>query len=182
MSGQAQSRLTGAAAGEAEEAWDAAIAYLDVALEIEPAVAAIWSSRAFAKGQNHDLEGARDDYEHALELDPFDKIALTGAAILTVELDGDAAAGIARAERGAERYGDDPLYAYNLACTYGVALKVTPVGTPRAAEYREKALGHLRTALVGEAVDARWARIDPDLAALHGTDAFEALLRSTPGS
>ena len=170
-----------AAAGrDAGGLWDGAIAYLDAALEVEPDVASVWSSRAFAKGQNGDPEGARADYRRSLELDPYDKIALTGVAILRVELDGDVAGGIAFAELGAERYGDDSLYAYNLACTYGVALKVIGPDHPDFAAYRAKTLE-----LVGKAFDgeeprstlAAWASHDTDLAVLHGDPAFEALLK-----
>ena len=181
----------------------ASLPLLDQAVKLDPTLATGWSQRAYSRGQAGSaysrgegtaedralLEGARDDFKRALALDPYDNLAMTGLAILEIELGGDVAGGLARAEKGFEKYPDDRLYAYNLACTYGVAAKAVqrelaagdpaPDAAGRLAAYLEKARGHLvRSARLGlDDPDHRHhAKSDPDLAALHGDPVFEQII------
>ena len=170
----------------------ASLPLLDIALRYDPQLAAGWSQRAFSRGQAGELEGARDDYRRALELDPYDNLAMTGLAILEIELGGDVDGGLARAEAGLEKYPGDRLFAYNVACTYGVAAKAVrkaiDAGTagPDAAErferYLDKAREHLvrsyRLGLDGKE-HRHHASTDPDLDALHGDPVFEQIVAGT---
>ena len=179
---------------------EASLRYLDIALRLDPKLAAGWSQRAFSRGQAGQLEGARDDYRRALELDPYDNLALTGLAILEIELGGDVDGGLARAEAGFEKYPDDGLFAYNLACVYGVAAKElqkaldeddadADEGETDEAETRErieryldKAREHLaRSYRLGldSPVHRHHAAQDPDLALLHGDPLFEQVVDGT---
>ena len=170
----------------------ASLPLLDIALRYDPQLASGWSQRAFSRGQAGELEGARDDYRRALELDPYDNLAMTGLAILEIELGGDMDGGLARAEAGLEKYPGDRLFAYNVACTYGVAAKALrkaiDAGTagPGAAErferYKDKAREHLvrsyRLGLDGKE-HRHHASTDPDLDALHGDPVFEQVIAGT---
>ena len=176
----------------------ASLRFLDVALRLDPNLAGGWSQRAFSRGQAGMLEEARTDYLRALALDPYDNMGMTGLAILEIELGGDVDAGLARAEAGFERYPEDDLFAYNLACTYGVAAKAVrkeldsadpaPDAAARYQRYVEKAREHLvRSYRLGMGRgDDREARrhrnhaaSDPDLDVLHGDPVFEQIVAGT---
>ena len=164
--------------------------FLDKALQLDPDAASGWSARGFARGQDGRLEAARDDYRAALERDPYDNIAVTGLAILEIELGGDLDGAFARAEAGLEKYPDNNLYAYNLACVYGVAAKArlaeidaeNPADDPVAAAYIDKAREHLvRSYQLGfdSVVNRDHTARDPDLDALHGDPVFEQVVAGT---
>ncbi|MFH5806683.1 HEAT repeat domain-containing protein [Alienimonas sp. DA493] len=166
--------------------------YLDIAVRLDPELAAGWSQRAFSRGQAGELEGARDDYRRALELDPYDNLAMTGLAILEIELGGDVDGGLARAEEGLKKYPEDRLFAYNMACVYGVAAKALQPAIDsgeadaetkeRYERYHDKAREHLiRSYRLGlDGADHRHhASTDPDLDVLHGDPAFEQVVAGT---
>ncbi|WP_171186200.1 HEAT repeat domain-containing protein [Alienimonas chondri] len=165
----------------------ASLRYLDIAVRLDPTLAAGWSQRAFSRGQAGELEGARDDYRRALELDPYDNLAMTGLAILEIELGGDVDAGLARGEAGLKKYPDDALFAYNMACVYGVAAKSLAdkkdaESVERFETYRDKAREHLvrsyRLGLDGDR-HRHHASTDPDLDTLHGDPVFEKIIAGT---
>ncbi|QDT15777.1 HEAT repeat domain-containing protein [Alienimonas californiensis] len=181
----------------------ASLRYLDIAVRLDPELAAGWSQRAFSRGQAGQLEGARDDYRRALELDPYDNLAMTGLAILEIELGGDVEAGLARGEAGLKKYPEDRLFAYNMACVYGVAAKALrpkiesgeadAATRERFERYRDKSREHLvRSYRLGlgrtggsalqeqhAAEHRHHAASDPDLDVLHGDETFEQIVTGT---
>ena len=181
------------------ENYDRSVPLLAAGLSLDPAAASGWSGKAFALGQAGRLPEAREAFRKAQSLDPFDNLALTGLAILEIELGGDLDAAFARAERGLEKYPDDYLFAYNLACVYGVAAKARlretgaddPADDPDAARFLGQALEHLvrsyrlSPTVGGEAGGfrspaqrAHTAR-DPDLELLRGDPTFERIVAGT---
>ncbi len=166
--------------------------YLDIGVQLDPTLAAAWSQRAFSRGQVGMLEGARDDYRKALDLDPYDNLAMTGLAILEIELGGDVEGGLARAEEGLKKYPDSRLFAYNMACVYGVAAKSLQTAvdageaddetTARFNRYRDRSLEHLvRSYRLGmiDKEHRHHAATDPDLTVLHGDPLFEQIVAGT---
>src|SRR5690606_4961061 len=134
--------------------------------------------RANARLKKDKIKEAKADYEKALELDPFNGVAVTGMGIVMV-LDGDVEGAIKLVEEAKSRFKNDQLYAYNLACVYGRAHEATTRDEQAAdrgrklASYRQKALSELKRSRQLGFSDLNWMKKDPDLKTLQDDEEFQ---------
>ncbi|QDT65689.1 tetratricopeptide repeat protein [Calycomorphotria hydatis] len=171
-----------------DQKWDRAEEIYTHAVEIDPLLSRAWSGRAHVRYQLEKFEDARDDYREALKTDPFNGIAITGLAIMTVQLDGDIETAISLVNEHEDHFSQDPLFAYNTACVYGVALKRF-AGSQKEDEqldeaveldYQNKALALLSKSIELGFSEIDWMKQDPDLELLRDLPGFQALTRDAP--
>lgn len=112
------------------------------------------------------------EYELAVELDPENMNAYCGIAIGKA-MAGRIDEGLAGVEALRERYGQNGLFLYDVACAYSRAierLRTEPATDARAekiAAYQRRAVVDLTASLTKGYEDLKWMREDPDLKALH---------------
>jgi hypothetical protein len=126
------------------------------------------------------IKEARADFTKAVELDPWDRLAITGLGI-TMAIEGEYEKGIKLSEAGRAKYPTDNIFAYNLACVYGRALEYVTKDTKTAdrpkkmAKYQQKALAELKRAVTRGFRDLTLMKDDPDLKTLASLPEFKAI-------
>jgi HEAT repeat protein len=167
-----------------------AIPLYDMAIEVDPELAAAYSSRGHCRLRLNELGPAESDFRKAGELDPFDSMAVTGLGIVLV-LRGDLPGGIKAVDEAAGRFEQDPLFAYNAACMYGRAVEAAsrqtaPDGAvPDIAQLQRQALSRLEQSIKLGFQDFDWMLQDPDLESLRNLPEFRKLVpagATEPGS
>ncbi len=174
-----QQALLAAAEYEKAEEW------LKLALSFDPDFAEAYSRRGHMRLTQDKLDEARDDFEHAIKLDEYDAIGITGLAIIDA-MQGDHAKAVAAIESAKTRFVDDLMFEYNSACVYGRALQAVQkedesnARTEAIESYREAGLAHLERAIELGFSDLNHVRNDPDLEGFHEAERFQELLNSLP--
>ena len=160
-----------------------ALKLLALALKFDPEYAEAYSQRGHLQLLQQNYSAAKTDFDRASELDPFDSLAVTGSAIVSV-MQGDADAGIKQVRAAADKFPGDSRFEYNTACVYGRAVEAlqsssTAEARQQREEYQTAALRHLRNALQFGFDMPEFIRADPDLAVLHDVPEFQELLASS---
>ena len=162
--------------------FDEAVKSLTLAIEQEPGDSNWYSSRGHAYSMLENFEKAEGDYRKSLELDPKNMTALTGIA-LSLAINGKIDEAITQIQSAHTEYEKDPIFAYNVACTYSRAaeyLQKHSTGKPdqkkRIDQLIEKSLDELERSISLGYDDVKWTTADPDLAMLKEHDRFEKLL------
>ena len=181
-------KLTPAYHGRAEcsmilEDFEQAVADYTSALDREPDLPRGFSNRGHCRLKLEDFQPAADDFRRAIKLDPDDGQAVTGLGIALAIL-GDADEGIRIVNEASDRFAQDEIYAYNVACVYGRALEAIPKDAPSPKqqqlrqEYANAAISRLQESLdLGFDDRGLDAGPDPDLASLREIEAFKKLLQ-----
>jgi HEAT repeat protein len=170
-----------------EKKWKEAIADFGQAIALDPNLSEAWLARANAYFQVGMYAEGGKDYAKAYELDPFSGEALTGVCIALVVTDGKHEEAVKKVETGREKFGNDSLFLYNVACVYGRSVEVVakqPAGEDRdklLAEYRKTGIDTLGKAVKGGFKDLDWMKQDPDLASLRELPEFGGLEKLKPG-
>ncbi|HVJ66772.1 MAG TPA: HEAT repeat domain-containing protein, partial [Caulifigura sp.] len=97
----------------------------DSAIELDRVLPNIYRGRGNAHLRQQHWAEAAADFEAAMELNPYDELAITGSAIAWIMLDrqDEALGWIAEASHYFERGSANTNYAYNSACAYSRALE-----------------------------------------------------------
>ena len=116
----------------------------------------------------------------SLELDSNNSEAVTGLAIVLVHEE-NYREGVRYVEDAREKFPKDQIFAYNSACVYGRALQElgkqdeTDERDQLVADYRQKALSALSSAVKLGFQDLDWMKKDPDLESLHELAEFQKI-------
>lgn len=173
-------------AGQAIDAGDRTRAekLLDLAISFDPDFAEAYARRGHLRLLRQDLAQAGADFERASALDPFDSLAVTGKAIVTV-MQGAPRDGVEQVRAVAEQFPGDAAFQYNVACVYGRAIEQLQKSTADAdaalrSEYQSAGLQHLRSAMQLGFDSIDFIRNDPDLAVFADVPEFQSLLAKPP--
>lgn len=201
-SAAAEAILAAEQAARAED-WEEAIRHWDEVIGIDAVSSRAFASRGHAKIRLGRAAEAAADYRRAYELEPTNASAITGVAIAAAGDPAGVDEAVAFVEAHADRLRYDPIFLYNTACVYGVAISTLSDGavfdrgdddrsareprpdrrralSARLAAMKEAALDRLRRSVELGFAQFEWALVDPDLATLHGDPAFEAIMRRLP--
>jgi HEAT repeat protein len=175
-----------------EEKFEEAEKLLTLAVQFDDESARAYAHRGFVRLRLERVSEAQLDFEQAAAIDPFNSQAVTGLAVART-LQGAVLEGIRIIRENAAKFPRDPLYDYNSACVYGLALKqvaesdTTDEHQPHIQDYRTEAIRLLRRSIELEQeltrVDpeleslSELIRTDPDLDSLRELDEFQTLLQ-----
>lgn len=168
--------------------FEEALPDLDIAIKTQPDNADWYSARGHAYSMLEQFQPAEEDYRKALELQPNHMTALTGVA-LSLAINGKEKEAVEMLAKGRDKFANDPIFAYNSACTYARAAEVLrrQADTGDQASERidgliDKAFQELvRSEELGYR-DAKWTQNDPDLAILKDDARFPEVLEQMRGS
>lgn len=157
-----------------EEEFDKAEKLLTLAIQFDDRSAQAYAKRGFVRLRLERAPEAQLDFEEAFAIDPFNSQAVTGMAI-THTMQGEILEGIRIVKENAAKFPEDPYYAYNSACVYGLALgqlasETTDEPRPQIQDYQGEAIRLLRRSFE---LEQKLTRVDPDLESLPellGTD------------
>lgn len=161
--------------------WADAVTKYSMAIKLDPQLSDAYAGRGNALLKLSKNKDAHDDFAKAFEIDPYNSIAATGAAIALV-LEGKSEEGIRMVEKVREKFSNDQLFAYNSACVYGRALeelrkeKSTPERARKIEGYESKAVADLKRSVKLGFRDFAWMREDPDLNSLHDLPEYKKIL------
>ncbi len=161
------------------------------AVELDRLLPQVYRGRGNLRLRRSQWARAASDFEAAMELNPYDEISLTGAAIAYVMLGRDTEA-LDWLQQSRRFFANNSNFAYNTACAFARALEVTlnrpasPERDRRAAELRDQAFQNLQQSLDmgfgGTDDELTLLKKDPDLLSLHSDPRFPALVeRATAG-
>ena len=172
---------------EQDGKWDEAAAHYSTAIEIDPDLPDAYAGRGHSLLMLNKSKEAQADFRKAVELDPFNSVAVTGLAI-TFVLEGKIDEGLKSVEDVRAKFSRDQLYFYNTACVYGRAVEAlqkaddkTPDRQKKLADWRSKALADLRSSMKLGFQNTDWMKKDPDLNSLHDLPDFQKLINPGPG-
>jgi HEAT repeat protein len=163
-----------------QKQWAKAEKQYAVAINADAQLPIAYSGRANTFLKQMKIKEARADFTKAVELDPWDRLAITGLGI-TMAIEGEYEKGIKLSEAGRAKYPTDNIFAYNLACVYGRALEYVTKDTKTAdrpkkmAKYQQKALAELKRAVTRGFRDLTLMKDDPDLKTLASLPEFKAI-------
>ncbi|HUG90111.1 MAG TPA: HEAT repeat domain-containing protein [Planctomycetaceae bacterium] len=169
---------------EQQKQWKEAVERYDVAIKLDPDLPDSYAGRGEALVMLDKLEEARKDFARGYELDPYNGKAASGLAKILVRLGklDEALQQIEEARPKSEKNPYDGFsFAYNAACVYGRAIEQlekdqqAPDREKRLAEYRQKAVTDLQTAVQKGFQDFEKLKSDPDLAALRDLPEFKKI-------
>ena len=169
-----------------QEQHEKALKLLDLAIEFDPEFAEAYAKRGHISLLQQTDPCAQADFGRARELDPYDSLAVSGRAIVSV-MQGDIADGVAQIKDAAETFPGDATFEYNSACVYGRAIEaMQSAGDEESVnlrnEYQTEALRHLRESVKLGFNMPDFIKADPDLAVLHDVPEFEELLAQLPST
>ena len=169
----------------ADEDFEKADEFLKVAIEFDPEFGDAYSKRGHVRLKQSKNDEARTDFAKAVELDPYDHLAVTGLLICDA-MAGKHTEAVTALKAAAPRFPDNLLFEYNSACVYGRALEQAAKAQPSAerdaqvTEYQVEALAHLKRSLELGFSETDWVGKDPDLNSLHEVPEFQDLLKNLP--
>lgn len=158
-----------------------AIKHFDLAVAKDAKLSDAYVGRADCYNRLSKFDQAKQDYEKALQLDPYSSQALTGFCIMRI-VAGDVIPAIEQLESQREKFQNDALFLYNSACAYGRAIEFCEKHTELTdrdkllAKYRAAALRDLKQSVETGFADFDWMGEDPDLKPLHDDAAFKEIL------
>jgi tetratricopeptide (TPR) repeat protein len=155
---------------EQQKQWKEAIDRYDIAIKLDPDLPDSFAGRGEARLMLDKLEEARQDFAKAYELDPYSGKAASGLAKVIIR-QGKLDAAIKQLEEARPKSEKNPYdgfaFAYNAACVYGRAFQQVqedeqaPDRDKRLAEYRQKALTDLQSAVQKGFADFEKLKSDP---------------------
>lgn len=164
-----------------EEKWAEAIQVYDIALEIDDKYAGAYSARGGARLHLQQEAEAEQDFQKALELDPFDGYAITGMAIVLAsrnEID----KALEMVDEHRDLFQDDVNYTYNVACVCGRGVQAIDAlpEADRNLEVRERlaerGINELSRSIELGGLDMALIEKDPDLDSLRNDPRFQEIL------
>lgn len=159
---------------------DSAIEMFNAAVELDRLLPDAYKGRGNARLRKSDWDGAIPDFEAALELNPYDHIALTGLTIAWV-MTGREVEAVQWIDESAPLLETNATFHYNAACVFGrMAEKTllepqTPERDARVSASRDRAFAFLENAFLHSFRQADLMQADPDLAALRDDPRFARL-------
>jgi HEAT repeat protein len=157
---------------------------LDLAISFDPEYAEAYSRRGHLLLLKQRLPEARADFDRAAQLDPFDPLAITGQAIVTV-MQGEFEKGVQQIRESADQFPGDAGFEYNSACVYGRAVEGLENSQRRDAEqlrneYQAAGLRHLKSSMLLGFSAIDFIKNDPDLAVFQDVPEYQELLANPP--
>lgn len=164
-----------------QEKWDEAAEQYGLAVRVDPELPDGYAGRGHAHLKRNKVADAKKDLSKALQLDPYNSLAVTGLAVCQV-LEGKLDEGIKLVEENRSKFTNEAMFAYNAACVYGRALEHVRKDEKAADrekhldEYRGKALAELQRAVKLGYRDFGAMKKDPDLNSLHEAAEFKEIV------
>ncbi|MSR56750.1 MAG: hypothetical protein EXS05_03645 [Planctomycetaceae bacterium] len=169
-----------------ENKWKEAVEQFDLAIQLDATLSDAYAERGHAQLHLDQPALAAKDFDKALELDPYNSLALTGSCLSMVLSDGKVVEAIKKLEDARARFTRNPMFNYNAACVYGRAVErlkkdeEAPDREKRLAQYQQAALGDLKTAIQTGFQDFELMKADPDLAVFKELAEFQQMLAAPP--
>ena len=166
---------------ERKKKFKEAIAMYTQAVEADPELPEAYSGRGNTYLQQEMFAEAVKDLSKAVELDPWNNMALTGLCIVMAAHEGKHAEAVKKLEENRERFGENNLFCYNAACVYGRALEAVKKNEKAEnrdkliEEYTKTGLDNLRQAVQKGFRDIEWMKKDPDLREFQKLPEFESI-------
>jgi len=184
LAGQTLEEAAQLSGEQLEESRRKAEKLLDLAISFDGEYAEAYARRGHLLLLQQRLPEARKDFNQAAKLDPFDPLAITGQAIVTV-LQGDVEQGIQQIRTSADQFPGDPGFEYNAACVYGRAVESlqknpTADSDKLRQEYQSSGLRHLKNSMLLGYPPVDFIQNDPDLAVFHDVPEYRELLEHPP--
>lgn len=153
-------------------------------VEADPELPEAYSGRGNTYLQQEMFPEAVKDLQKAVELDPWNNMALTGLCIVMVAHEGKHAEAVKKLEENRERFGENNLYCYNAACVYGRAVEAVKKNDKLqnrdklVEDYTKAGLDNLRQAVQRGFRDFDWMKKDPDLREFQKLPEFEPIAQA----
>jgi tetratricopeptide (TPR) repeat protein len=169
-----------------EKKWKEAIEQFDLAIELDPALSDAYAERGHALLHLDKAALAGKDFDKALDLDPFNSLAVTGACLAIILAEGRHAEAVRKLEDARARFPRNAMFHYNAACVYGRAverLKKDDSSTTRdklLEQYQQAALSDLKSSIQNGFQEFGLMKEDPDLAPFQDVPEFQQLLTAPP--
>lgn len=159
-----------------------ALEFFEQAVKADPELPEAYTRRGNVLMKQEKHAEAGKDYEKALSLDDYNGEAVTGVGI-TQAIAGKYESAIKLVESSREKFPNDGLYHYNVACVYGRAAesilkddKATDRDT-KLADFKRRAIEDLRASVKLGFNEFDWMKKDPDLNSLHEMPEFKELTK-----
>lgn len=170
-----------------DQKWQEAIEQFNLAIQLDPTLSDAYAERGHALLHLDKPAEAGKDFGKALELDPYNGLALTGACLSMVMADGKHVEAIRKLEDSRGRFPRNAMFLYNAACVYGRAFERVKKESPPPAEreklleqYRQAALNDLKASIQNGFQEFELMKKDPDLAPFHDLPEFQQLMTAPP--
>ncbi|MEO1995464.1 MAG: HEAT repeat domain-containing protein, partial [Planctomycetaceae bacterium] len=166
---------------EKQKKWDEALKLYTEAIGIDDALPDAFAGRAHVLLKQEKYGDSLKDFERALKIDPYHSLATSGKGIALV-MSGKYQDGIKVVEDVRSRFQSDSVFAYNTACVYGRALEYVtktadlPGRDEKLVSYKDMVIQELKRSLKLGFTQMELMKADPDLASVHKTPEFQALL------
>jgi tetratricopeptide (TPR) repeat protein len=162
--------------------WKEALEQFDNAIQADPELSDAYAERGNVYLRDGKLEQASKDYEKASTMDPFNHQGLTGLCIVMVMKDGKYTEAIKKVEDSRNKFGDNNIFRYNVACVYARAVEYLQKNDKVAdrekliKDYSAITIKELQASIQGGFQELDWMQKDPDLKSLQGTPEFKKMI------
>jgi tetratricopeptide (TPR) repeat protein len=169
-----------------DQKWQEAIEQFNLAIQLDPTLSDAYAERGHALLHLDKSADAGKDFAKALELDPYNSLALTGACLSMVMADGKHAEAIKKLEDSRARFPRNAMFLYNAACVYGRAFERVKKESPPTErdklleQYQQAALNDLKASIQNGFQEFELMKKDPDLAPFQELPEFQQLLAAPP--
>ncbi|MFN0051385.1 MAG: HEAT repeat domain-containing protein [Planctomycetales bacterium] len=169
-----------------EQNWPEAVEQYNLALQLDPTHSDALAERGHCLLHQEKAAEAGKDFARAVELDPYNSLAVTGWCISLVISEGKAAEAVQKLEESRQRFPRNAMFHYNAACVYGRAVErlqkneQEPDRESRLAQYQQAALTDLKASIQNGFQDFELMKKDPDLAPFFELPEFRQLLSEPP--